>query len=270
MKTTNKAYHNSYGGHVMNLETAWSSYNQPTPWAVLQNTVTSGYTLIAAVSNALECAVVLITSGFTNASSLLDTPETLHLRANSASQITSSNARFLPFLPELPIGAPSQESLSESPNAEAIHELRLLTEFTWDQIARLFSVSRRSVHLWASGGSMSRENEEHLHRILGIVRRADSGRTGDNRAALLSPVGQSSHCAFDLLIAGNYENASLLLGVSGDVYQKHGSRFVPSSVVLRARAPLPPEVLVAARQDDGPMAPRRARSVRYRRAERES
>jgi DNA-binding transcriptional regulator YiaG len=254
----------------MHAATAWSSYPEPSPWAGLQNTVTSGYTLIAAVSNELACAVVLVTSGFTNAASLLDTTETLHLRANSASQITSSNAQLLPIRSEWHLAASSQESLSESTNAGAIHELRLLTEFTWDQIARLFSVSRRSVHLWASGGPMSRENEEHLHRVLGIVSRSDRGRTGDNRAALLSPVGQSNRCAFDLLIAGDYESASLLFGSSGDASQRHGSRYVPSPVVLAARAPLPPDVLVAASQDGGPMAPRPARAVRYRKVARDS
>jgi hypothetical protein len=48
------------------------------------------------------------------------------------------------------------------------------------------------------------------------------------------------------------------------------SRFVPSPHVLGARAPRPPEVLVATRQDDGPMAPRPARSVRYRKVKRGS
>jgi DNA-binding transcriptional regulator YiaG len=201
---------------------------------------------------------------------LLDTPETLHLRANSASQITSSNAQFLPFLAELHLRPLSQEPFSESPNAEAIHELRLLTDFTWDQIARLFSVSRRSVHLWASGGSMSRENEEHLHRVVGIVRRADRGRTEDNRAALLTPMGESNRCAFDLLIAGDYRRATLLLGTSNNVSQRHISHFVPSSAVLNERAPLSPEVLVASSQDAGGISPRRARAVRYRKVERGS
>ncbi len=163
-----------------------------------------------------------------------------------------------------------QEAVPDSPNASAIHDLRLLTGFTWDQIARLFSVSRRSMHHWAIGGPMSRENEEHLHRVLGIIRQSDRGRTGDNRAALLSPSGPARACAFDLLIARDYEQAALILGRSDKASQRQVSHFAPSSLALNERAPLPPEVLLAARQDDGPTLPRRARSVRYRKVERES
>ncbi len=247
----------------MSPTTAWRTNSNPTPWMGFLETVTSGNTLITTVSNRIEGVVMLVTTGFTNAMSLLVTPETLHLRANSAMQITSCNATLL-------LGESLEETIPDSPNADAIHELRLLTGFTWDQIARLFSVSRRSIHLWASGGPMSRENEEHLHRVLGIIRQSDSGRAGNNRAALLSHGGPSSDCAFDLLIARDYEHAALLLGNSDNASQWHVSHFSPSSLVLSERAPRPPEVLVAARQDDGPMAPRRARSVRYRKVERES
>src|SRR4051812_580671 len=41
----------------------------------------------------------------------------------------------------------------------AIAELRRLTGFTWDQLARLFHVSRRSLHFWASGKIMTPANE---------------------------------------------------------------------------------------------------------------
>ena len=33
-----------------------------------------------------------------------------------------------------------------------IFELRRLTGFTWDELALLLSVTRRSLHLWANGG----------------------------------------------------------------------------------------------------------------------
>lgn len=36
---------------------------------------------------------------------------------------------------------------------------------TWDQVARMFGVSRRSVHLWAAGGRMSAQNQETLTRL---------------------------------------------------------------------------------------------------------
>ena len=60
-------------------------------------------------------------------------------------------------------------------SAAAIAELRRLCGFTWDQLARLFNVSRRSLHFWASGKAMSPANEEHLQRVLSVLRRIDRG-----------------------------------------------------------------------------------------------
>ena len=44
------------------------------------------------------------------------------------------------------------------PAGTAIGELRRLSGLTWDQLARLFNVSRRSLHFWASGGEPSIKN----------------------------------------------------------------------------------------------------------------
>jgi hypothetical protein len=224
--------------------------------------------------NRLASAVVLVAaSGITNAASAWPTPEELHLLVNGAKQITSSNVPYIPYLPQNTMfgyAAPLRDDPDASPSAEAIAELRLLTGFTWDQIARLFAVSRRSVHLWASGGVMSRENEEHLHRVLGIVRRSDCGRTDSIRAALLTPKGSTTQCPFDLLIARDYDTALRALGPAIGVPHALARRFVPSRSILNERAPLPPEVLLDAKPDNGPMTPRRARAVRYRKVARDS
>ena len=44
---------------------------------------------------------------------------------------------------------------SAQPAGAAIGELRRLSGLTWDQLARIFSVSRRSLHFWASGKPMT-------------------------------------------------------------------------------------------------------------------
>ena len=38
---------------------------------------------------------------------------------------------------------------------DGIFELRRLTGFTWDELALLLSVTRRSLHLWANGGPIN-------------------------------------------------------------------------------------------------------------------
>ena len=53
------------------------------------------------------------------------------------------------------------------------------------QLATLFGVARRSLHLWASGRPMSGPNEERLHRLVAVLRRIDRGAADWNRRELL-------------------------------------------------------------------------------------
>lgn len=253
----------------MNTELTWPAF-QPVSLRPIQHGITSGCTRLAFTYNELACAILLMASGITNAASRLETVETLHhIKESGARQITSGDAYSLYiYCDERDVATPL-DAIDKSTNADAISELRLLTGFTWDQIARLFSVSRRSVHLWASGETMSSDNEEHLHRLLGVVKRADRGRAEDNRAALLSSDGPSNLCAFDLLVNGDYEGASVALGIPLGGSYGNAWNFIPSSKALSERAPLAPDVLLSARQDDRPLNPRRARAVNYRKVTRD-
>jgi DNA-binding transcriptional regulator YiaG len=127
----------------------------------------------------------------------------------------------------------------------AIAELRRLSGFTWDQLARLFDVSRRSLHFWASGKEMTSSNEEHLQRLLAVVRKIDRGSASANRTALLS-AREDGSMPFDLLAAQQYERVLALLGPGG-ARPVQAQRL--SAEAMAARAPRPPEELVGALQD---------------------
>lgn len=129
--------------------------------------------------------------------------------------------------------------------AAAIMELRRLTGLTWDQLAHLFSISRRSLHLWASGKAMAPSNEEHLQRLLALIRRIDRGSASANRTALLA-VGEDGTLPFDLLAAGQYDRVAALLG-PGEARRVVAPKLSPDA--MAARAPRPPEELVGALQD---------------------
>lgn len=131
------------------------------------------------------------------------------------------------------------------PSGAAIGELRRLSGLTWDQLARLFNVSRRSLHFWASGKAMSASNEEHLQRILAAVRRIDQGSAQANRALLLG-VREDGSSFFDLLAAGRYQH--VVSPVRASKALRH-SPAKPTKETLMARAPQPPEALVDALQD---------------------
>ena len=74
-----------------------------------------------------------------------------------------------------------------SATAEAVKRLRARSGLTWDELARAFGVSRRTVHAWATG---TRLNQAHAAR-LSVLSRVVDGLTADNpeeaRAALHAP-----------------------------------------------------------------------------------
>ena len=128
----------------------------------------------------------------------------------------------------------------------AIAELRRLSGLTWDQLARLFNVSRRSLHFWASGKAMAVTNEEHLQRVLAVLRKIDRGSASANRAALLA-VREDGVMAFDLLVGGRYDAAVAALGL-GRGFTRAATPPL-SDDAKRARSPRPPEELASALHD---------------------
>lgn len=145
----------------------------------------------------------------------------------------------------------------------ALGELRRLSGLTWDQLSRVFGVSRRSLHFWASGKAMAATNEEHLQRLLVVARRIDRGSSSANRAALFA-AREDGSIPFDLLTAGEYERVIALLG-AGEVGRAAPPKL--STQAQTARAPSAPDELVGALQDrvhrEGGKT-RVARSVRAR------
>lgn len=147
----------------------------------------------------------------------------------------------------------------------AVNELRRISGLTWEQVAQAFGVSRRSVHLWASGGAMTRDHQDRLWALLKVVRAADRGDASDNRAALLA-VGSEGKSPLELLCAGDWSGARALLGVG--VVRPSATRTPLSPAAQAERAPLPPEVLVGALQESVHKELGRARAARTARGAR--
>ena len=139
-------------------------------------------------------------------------------------------------------GTVADVSPAERVFAGAVLEIRRRSGLTWEQLASLFDVDRRSVHLWASGRPMSAPNAERLNRILAVLRQSDRGTPSATRTWLLTPTSQG-FLPLDLLRQGRF-----------DQIVTPGSAEVPrpaplSEAARQARTPRPPEELVAARQD---------------------
>lgn len=146
----------------------------------------------------------------------------------------------------------------------AVSELRRISGLTWEQLAGLFGVSRRSVHFWASGKPLNATNHERLMRVLDVVRYADRGVARNTRAALLDV--REGTTAFEMLADQRFREARVALG-------RGRTRRVPvltplSAAAQTARKPLPPDELFDAKSDRVHEEPGRARGARTARGQR--
>ena len=159
--------------------------------------------------------------------------------------------------------APQMEVETEA-TRRAVSELRRISGLTWEQLAGLFGVSRRSVHFWASGRPLNATNHERLMRVLDVVRDADRGTARSTRAALLDARGGNT--AFEMLADQQFREARVALGPGR-------TRLVPaltplSEAARTARKPLPPDELYDAKSDRVHQEPGRARAARTARGQR--
>lgn len=142
--------------------------------------------------------------------------------------------------------------------ADGIRELRRVLGLTWEELADLFGVKRRSVHFWASGMGMKPGHAERLEYLRVFAAAVDRGDPQVNHALLTTaPVGSES--PLELLIAGNFNEA---LRAVGRIRHERGTlgRGRPSPIEARELPP-PPDTLVDALHDPvGPTSGLRLRS----------
>lgn len=94
---------------------------------------------------------------------------------------------------------------------EAIFELRRLTGLTWEELAEMMSVSRRSLHLWANGQRIYASNEKRLRDLISAMRSLDRGTARENRALLVSRRPEGGVFS-DLLRDKRFDEALALAG----------------------------------------------------------
>jgi transcriptional regulator with XRE-family HTH domain len=158
---------------------------------------------------------------------------------------TEVRETLLAPLPQTSPGLLPPDPEEGTKTSSAILELRRLSGLTWEQLATLFDVTRRTLHFWASGKPVNGPNEERLRRVLAAVRTTDRGTAAGNRALLLQERGGT--VPFDLLARGEY-GAFVRLVAAGS--GRHGTKPTPLSRDAReARKPAPPDRLVGALQD---------------------
>ena len=160
----------------------------------------------------------------------------------------------------------TSESVSKEPNpaqkeqtsSRALSELRRISGLTWDQLARLFSVSRRSVHFWASGKPLSAPNEEHLYELHGVVQRIRRNSASETRSVLFqSSLGK---IPFNLLADRKYQEVWELVGEG--TFKTEPVRGELSKEAREARRPIAPKNLVSTDYTPVHLNKEQARAVR--------
>lgn len=105
------------------------------------------------------------------------------------------------------------EAAVTSDTASWIRDIRSISGLTWDQLSRVFGVSRRSVHLWAQGGRPAAENAERIGRVRAFMNRFNAG---DRQATLnwLLTVTHGDKSPLDLLVEQRESELRTSPGVS--------------------------------------------------------
>jgi hypothetical protein len=95
---------------------------------------------------------------------------------------------------------------------DAIFELRRLSGLTWEELATLLSVTRRSLHLWANGASINARNEKQVRDLVMAMRELDRGTARENRGLLLAPLPDGELTVGDLLRGQHFTEVLDLVG----------------------------------------------------------
>lgn len=131
-------------------------------------------------------------------------------------------------------------------SSDEVMELHRLTGFTWDQLAKLFGVSRRALHFWASGKALNAANEEHLSQMLAVMRNIDRGSAQGNRSILLTKLPDGTR-PFEMLMAKDYEGVKEKVRTEFSGLSRKTAK--PTRHVTALNTPPPPKELVGALQD---------------------
>lgn len=84
---------------------------------------------------------------------------------------------------------------------------------TWDQVARVFDVSRRAVHLWANGNRISARNAEIVREFAALVRATGTQSPTATRAKLLA-IGPDGLSVLDRFRRRQYDASAAITGAA--------------------------------------------------------
>ena len=160
-----------------------------------------------------------------------------------------------------PVGKLLYPLLSSQTTGEAVMEIRRLSGLTWEELADLFGVSRRSIHHWANGKAVTAKHDRMIRNTLAAIRHLDRGDQVGTRALLLTIDQATGISALDLLKNGHFDEAR---GRVESIQAPKPQRVPLSRAARDARRPPSPVLLLGANQEQ-PDIPAKVRVVRAKR-----
>jgi hypothetical protein len=149
----------------------------------------------------------------------------------------------LDFLVATNVGLSNSLFKVELPSAQdALQEIKSTTGLTWQQLARVFKVNPRSLHLWMDGKALDSAHQERVYRMLTIVRELPFSGAFQNRTFLLAPQPDGT-ILLDLLARG--DDDAFMARIAGTPARAS----VGVASLANDRRPLPPSILMDATQD---------------------
>ena len=142
-----------------------------------------------------------------------------------------------------------------------IRDLRNISGLTWELLAKLLGVSRRTLHSWDNGHPMAVKNEDKLGRIIKAIKSLGKENFAKNRRLLLTTI--NDQIPFDLLKEERFEE---FYEIKDDLISINSTKkpTLSHSEVME-RLPLPPQDIVEAKFDPADRNIQKKRKIKIRR-----
>jgi DNA-binding transcriptional regulator YiaG len=114
----------------------------------------------------------------------------------------TARGEFTPIAPTREMLSHNVMSAESRSDREEITWIKERSGLTWDQLGRVFGVSRRAVHMWANGGRLNESNARRLRAFSATIRSVESethGSTPDAVRGRLLEVGPDGLSIIDRL-----------------------------------------------------------------------
>lgn len=137
-----------------------------------------------------QIAPALLSSFLTVALLTGGTTPTGHVELRQPSQSAtygglSSRTRVALTARQQPVNDQEEVSLPEL--ARSVRSMHQRSGLTWDELARIFGVTRRTLYNWSIGGQVSAANAQAIAEVIRSLHEIDSGDPKITRSRLLAP-----------------------------------------------------------------------------------